>query len=269
MEEKKKGGFKVVEKEDKVQGKVTIGDKAKKQIDNKKIKTKLLNKTILPIILLVVLIVLIIGVVVGGRLLNKAKLDKEVDLLIKGEVNLNNIEIKTSGNFAKVEQTLKEYFKEYTQLQQSMLGRIEDEKLQKILTIENYQNDGPEFVESKKYIQESKAALETEINRLKELTNEDAIMSKIKEKKVSGYYINLYKSYLFEGQDLTKEFESVNTELDSTKQIMDSLYNTEIKILDFLTENKEHWKIQNSRIVFDSVSVSAQFNSLKTQLNAQ
>lgn len=265
MEEKKE-----VVKEEKVQGKVTIGDKAKNQMgNNKKGETKKLNKSIIAIIAVVIVVVVVIAIMAGSRITNKAKLDKALNGIISGEVKVTSTEIQTTGNLGKVEQAAKEYFKEYTELQETITEKIEDEKIQKMLAVENFEQDGPEFEESKKYIEESRQALENEIEKLKSLTSEEGIMSKIKDKKVSSYYEKLYKDYFFAGQDLSKTFEEVCQELDLSKQIMNTLYDSEIKILNFLTENKSHWKIQNSRIVFDSASILAQYNSLKTQLNAQ
>lgn len=265
MEEKK-----VIEKEEKVQGKVTIGDKAKNQMgNNKKGETKKVNKGIIAIIAVVIVVVVAIVIMAGFRIANKAKLDKALNGILNGEVKVTDTETETTGNLGKVEQAAKEYFKEYTDLQEKITEKIEDEKIQKMLAIENFEEDGPDFEESKRYIEESRQSLENEIESLKSLTSEEGIMSKIKDKKVSSYYEKLYKDYFFGGQDLSKDFEEVCQELDLSKQIMNTLYDSEIKILNFLTENKEHWKVQNSRIAFDSASILAQYNSLKTQFNAQ
>lgn len=257
-------------KEEKVQGKVTIGDKAKNQMGNNKGTNKKSNKNVvIAIIVVAVIAVIALVMVFGTRVANKVKLNQELAGILKGEIKVNNTEPKTSGNFGKVEQSVKEYFKEYTELQEQITARIEDERIQKMLTAENYEQDGPEFVESKKYIEEQQQELNNEIERLKNLTSEEGIMTKIEDKKVSEYYKKMYKDYFFGGQDLSKDFEEVCKELDLSKQIMDTLYGNEIKILDFLTENKDHWKMQNSRIVFDSASILAQYNSFRTQLNAQ
>lgn len=256
--------------EEKVKGNVTIGDKAKKKMENNKgVGSKTNKNIIIAGVAVLVVIVVILVIMLGARATNKAKLDQELAGIFRGEIKINDTQPKTSGKFGEVEQAVKEYFKEYTELQEQITTIIEDEKIQKMLTTENYEQDGPEFTESKKYIEEAKQELASKIERLKGLTSEEGIMARIEEKKVGSYYVNLYKDYFFAGQDLSKEFKEVYDELDLSKQIMDTLYDNEIKILNFLTENKDHWKIQNSRVAFDNASILAQYNSLRAQFNAQ
>lgn len=256
-------------KDENVKGSVTIGDKAKKKMENNKKASSKPNKNIIIAIVAVVVVVIALVIMLGARATNKLKLDQELAGIFRGEIKINDTEPKTTGDFGKVEQAVKEYFKEYTELQEKITTRIEDEKIQKMLTTENYEQDGPEFTESKNYIEQQKQELTNEIERLKSLTSEEGIMAKIEEKKVGSYYVNLYKDYFFAGQDLSKEFKAVCDELDLSKQIMDTLYDNEIKILNFLTENKDHWKIQNSRVAFDNSAILAQYNSLRAQFNAQ
>ena len=62
----------------------------------------------------------------------------------------------STGEYLKVEEALKEYltarFQNITKISQI----LNDEKLEKILTIDNYKNDGPEFVTTKEYIENTK-----------------------------------------------------------------------------------------------------------------
>src|SRR5699024_666742 len=101
------------------------------------------NKALLTIVLLLAIIVIIVGILYGGRIINKAKLDNEIDSLSSKSIendDFSNIELQTSGNYAIVEKAIKEFYNEYSMLRKDFLNQINDEKIQNMLTIENYKN---------------------------------------------------------------------------------------------------------------------------------
>lgn len=281
-ETKKENNYKVVgktkgntsKKDTKVEGKVTIGEKAQKQLNPEKKENKKEGKSktkfiILAVVLAVILLVIISLASFGGRIANKVKLDKEMYDLFSGNVSIDNIEIKTTGDFAVVETAIKEYYKKVSDTQKQLMEIIQDEKIQNMLSIENYQADGPEFASSKEYINTSKTSLNQKADELAGYFSMEAIMAQIEDKKLGNYYVELYKKYFFNGEDLSEDFKQVYDEIDGTKTLMNNLYDNELKILNFLSENKNHWKIDGTKISFDSSAILAQYNSLKVQLNAQ
>lgn len=264
----------MAKKETKVSGKVTIGEKAQKQLNPEKKENKKEGKSktkfiILAVVLAVILLVIISLASFGGRIANKVKLDKEMYDLFSGNVSIDNIEIKTTGDFAVVETAIKEYYKKVSDTQKQLMEIIQDEKIQNMLSIENYQADGPEFASSKEYINTSKTSLNQKADELAGYFSMEAIMAQIEDKKLGNYYVELYKKYFFNGEDLSEDFKQVYDEIDGTKTLMNNLYDNELKILNFLSENKNHWKIDGTKISFDSSAILAQYNSLKVQLNAQ
>lgn len=260
-----------VKKETKVEGKVTIGDKAKKKLNPEKKDGK--NKTKFIIIGVVVVAIIIIIVAVasfGGRIANQVKLDQEMIALFDGTLSEDNMNIKTTGKFAVVEEAIKDYYKKTMDAQDKLMEIIQDEKIQNMLSVENYQEDGPEFATSKEYINNAKTSLNEVADELAGYFNMETIMAQIEDKNLSDYYVELYKKYFFNGEeDLSNEFKVVYDEMEATKNLMNNLYDNELKILDFLTENKSHWKVDGGKVVFDSSSILAQYNSLKVQLSIQ
>lgn len=279
-EEVKESNYKVVgstkadtsNKEEKVKGKVTIEEKAKNQMNKGDNKTeKKSNKTIIIIAIILIIVVGVIAVIgmFGSKVLNKMKLDREMNELFSGNLTEENMDIKTTGDYAVIETAIKEYYKEVTNTQNELMKKIEDERVQNMLSIENYQSDGPEFTASKEYINTIKGEFNALADKIVGLMNSEVIMAQIEDKNLNEYYTNLYKDYFFSGEDLTPVFDDVNKEIEDTKEVMNNLYDNEIKILDFLSENKSHWEIQGSRISFDSSALLAQYNSLKVKLSIQ
>ena len=164
----KKIPSKKVEKknEENIKGKIIIEEKAKKQIekeqkmdknkskeDIKKEKKTKVNKALLTILLLLLAIVIILGIVFGGKIINETKLKKEIKSLSERNIDtddFSNIQLVTSGQYGIVEKRIKEFYSEYSSLKKEFMNKINDEKIQKILTVENYKKDGPDFVESLK-----------------------------------------------------------------------------------------------------------------------
>ena len=77
-------------------------------------------------------------------------LKKEVDNLAKLNILTDNYNtpIKTSGKYAIVEKSIKEYLNSYAIGVQEVSSIVSDEELIGILSFDNYQADGPDFDKS-------------------------------------------------------------------------------------------------------------------------
>lgn len=228
-----------------------------------------LNKVILTILLILVIFVVAIGIIYGGRIINKAKLDRELENLVSKDissVDLSNTAPVTSGEFAVVEQTVKEFFKEYSDLRQQFMEKVNDSQLQSILTTENYEQDGPEFTESINYINTAKGEFNNIADELLHLLSTENIEARIKDKDIGDYYKDLYKGYFIDNNDLSTTFQETYQDTVDDKSLMNNLYDNEIKILNFLTENKAHWEVLDNKLTFDDQKLANTFNEMKGNL---
>lgn len=231
-----------------------------------------LNKVILTILLILVIFVVAIGIIYGGRIINKAKLDRELENLVSKDissVDLSNTAPVTSGEFAVVEQTVKEFFKEYSDLRQQFMEKVNDSQLQSILTTENYEQDGPEFTESINYINTAKGEFNNIADELLHLLSTENIEARIKDKDIGDYYKDLYKGYFIDNNDLSTTFQETYQDTVDDKSLMNNLYDNEIKILNFLTENKAHWEVLDNKLTFDDQELANTFNDMKSNLYAE
>ena len=228
-----------------------------------------LNKVILTILLILVIFVVAIGIIYGGRIINKAKLDRELENLVSKDissVDLSNTAPVTSGEFAVVEETVKEFFKEYSDLRQQFMEKVNDSQLQSILTTENYEKDGPEFTESINYINTAKGEFNNIADELLHLLSTENIEARIKDKDIGDYYKDLYKGYFIDNNDLSTTFQETYQDTVYDKTLMNNLYDNEIKILNFLTENKEHWEVLDNKLTFDNQDLANTFNEMKSNI---
>ena len=228
-----------------------------------------LNKVILTILLILVIFVVAIGIIYGGRIINKAKLDRELENLVSKDISsidLSNTAPVTSGEFAVVEETVKEFFKEYSDLRQQFMEKVNDSQLQSILTTENYEQDGPEFTESINYINTAKGEFNNIADELLHLLSTENIEARIKDKDIGDYYKDLYKGYFIDNNDLSTTFQETYQDTVDDKTLMNNLYDNEIKILNFLTENKAHWEVLDNKLTFDNQELTNTFNEMKSNL---
>lgn len=237
--------------------------KAKEKTNEEKNK---LNKVILTILLILVILVIAIGIIYGGRIINKAKLDRELENLVSKDISkedLSNTTPVTSGEFAVVEQTVKEYFKEYSDLRKQFMDKVNDDRLETILSTENYNQDGPDFTESINYINTAKEEFNNIADSLLELISKENIETRIEDEDVSDYYKDLYKGYFIENGDLSNTFQETYQDIVADRTLMNNLYDNEIKILNFLTENKAHWEVLDNKLTFDDQELANTFNEMK------
>ena len=97
---------------------------------------------------------LLIGFLVirDATLLNTLK--KEEKELLDLDITRSRYQrnIQSRGSYAMVEETIKNYLDDYAVLLQDTLSVMDDEFLTKILSYDNYCNDGPDFNESFVYL---------------------------------------------------------------------------------------------------------------------
>lgn len=169
-------------------------------------------------------------------------------------------ETVTKGDYAILETAMKSYLKDSFDNAIRISELLNDERITEILTATNYQEDGPDFVETKAYITSTIQELETCKNNHQEYLTQEKAMSYIEDKNLDEYYVNFYKD------EIVKDMESNDTTVaDSIDEIIAILQNSE-KVIDFLIANKNNWKIENDSIVFNNEDLSNQYMDLITQI---
>ena len=101
------------------------------------------------IAIILVIAVLIIGAVVATLLFK----DKSQNDLLTSEINSlsetnTNTDIKTTGQYGIVEKLVKEDYKTYIESVNKLRANYEELSQAKVINLDNYQNDGPEFANS-------------------------------------------------------------------------------------------------------------------------
>lgn len=168
----------------------------------------------------------------------------------------------TNGDYAEVEKSFKNYLKDNFDNTIKITELLNDERITNILTVDNYKEDGKDFIETKKYITTTREELENcKTEYIKFFTEENA-MSYINDKGLDSYYIDLYRN------EYVGDLESENADKtveNSINDIIDVL-NIYEEIINFLADNKNSWKIDGENITFNSESLSNKYNELINKL---
>ncbi len=179
------------------------------------------------------------------------------------QLNEKTGNIVSTGKYAAVEKAAKNYASDVFGTAFGIKAFLQDEKMAQLLTASNYEEDGPEFVETKKYISETKQQLEDGKARMLGFLEEGKINSYIEAETKDAYAIDLYKQLLAEDLEMS---DAEKKELETSIDKVISMLNIEEEVINFLIENKGKWKVQGEQVLFDSNSLVIKYNSFLTKL---
>lgn len=180
---------------------------------------------------------------------------KDIDM---EKVNKRLDTIVTTGEYAIVEKAVKEYLSDSFDNSIEMANLLNDERITKSLTIENYKEDGKDFKNTKVYLKETIIKLENCKNKYYEFLTEEKAMSYIDNENLDSYYIDFYKNEIMSDIEEVKNDKTIE---NSINDVISLLQNTE-KVIDFLIENKDNWEVNEENIIFNSELLSNKYNEL-------
>lgn len=225
-------------------------------------------------IIIGVIIFFIIGTIIlftTSDLNQEKKLKKELDYLyqVTKQDGYNTKEINkilertaTKGDYKKVEIAYKKYAKDCFTIVTDIQDVLSDTRLITVVSIENYQKDGKDFVETKEFLSSSRTKLQQAMIKYNEYLTESKAMSYL-DKDLDEYYVNFYKDEVVGNLDNNEEDEELEAYINS---IID-LINANEDVINFLIENKSNWNIENDTIVFENDPLKETYNDLISKLD--
>lgn len=228
------------------------------------------KKVLIIVIVLLSIFVILIAGLIGGLMYSKKNKEKQETLLSSEIISINQTKkidgsIKTNGKYAKVERAIKEYYIDYITSSMDLINTYNEGNLTSALTASNLSSDGPEFVTTKANITKIKDIEQTTKSKFVSITSDEYIDDKARELELNDYYTNLYLDYLKNKitikEDITK-FEDV---IENYDKWMDKIE----EIINFLSENKDNWKINENKLEFNSNLLLITYNSLIINLKSQ
>lgn len=231
------------------------------------------NKKLIVTVVTIIIILIIIGATIGGicgyNLMQKALLTSEINNITTNidltKDTIDTEQIITSGDYAKVEKAVKTYLNECGTEMQKMITIIQDERLTKLLSTENYEEDGPEFNETLTYIEETSKQLNESLEKVVKLMDKDEMLNYIESYELKNKYKELYKELMLD-DETEKDLKENKEELqNSITELLDNL-NVSKEIINFLKQNKAKWYISNNMVMFSSTKLVDEYNELVDKL---
>ena len=231
-----------------------------------------MKKKILIVLLIIIVIALVgVGYFVFTDMQQEEKLKTELSEL-NDLVNAENIDMDavneklerriTTGDYEKVEDAYKSYLRDNFDNSIQIANNLNDEKITTLLTVENYESDGKDFIESKEYITNTRTTLEECKNKYTEFLTEEKAMSYINDKGLDSYYTDLYKNEFIGDMSLASKDTTVQDSIDEVITIL----NTSEEVLNLLSENQDSWEIDGENISFNNESLSNEYDELINSL---
>ena len=143
---------------------------------------------------------------------------------------------------------------------------MKDPALTSILSYDNYQKDGPEFVDSLAYLKKTSEEFNAQINSLLEKLDEDNICSYINDKESDTYYRQLYVDLMM-NDSMKKDFKETQELLKETQTRVNLIVNTSTDVLNYLVNQKEYWKLEDGEIKFQNEGLYNQYNAYIAKMN--
>ncbi len=174
-----------------------------------------------------------------------------------------NESIVSSGDYEIVEKQLKAYLKEVNGLYNNVNNALNNKQISNNLTISNYLNDGPGFVNTKNYFQEMKDSLDENYENYQSAFTDEKINEYIDNENVSNYYKNYFKK-LINNEDLNINMTNeVKTDIDKMKEIL----NKQEEVIDFLIANSSQWQIVNNTLIFYNSELESTYNTYVEEID--
>lgn len=195
-------------------------------------------------------------------------LKKEITSLSKLDISVDKInkDSKTYFKYRIVENTIKDFLNDYSYKINEVYEFVDDDKLIKILSYDNYLNDGPEFNDSKHYLVDNKIKFNNIINELEKILEEDNIKKLIRNKVTNEYYITLYDEMIF-SDEFNEQFENNRIFLKELRDKYNNIYDTSLEVLNFLSLYKDSWKLENGEIKFINNDLLNYYNNLISKIS--
>ena len=231
-----------------------------------------MKKKVLIVLLIIIVIALVgVGYFVFTDMQQEEKLKTESSEL-NDLVNAENIDMDavnekldrriTTGDYEKVEDAYKSYLRDNFDNSIQIANILNDEKITTLLTVENYESDGKDFIESKEYITNTRTTLEECKNKYTEFLTEEKAMSYINDKGLDSYYTDLYKNEFIGDMSSATKDTIVQDSIDEVITIL----NTSSEVLNLLSANQSAWEIDGENISFNNESLSNQYDELVNSL---
>lgn len=226
------------------------------------------KKILIFIGVIVLIVVALVAYTVVSDLKQEEVLKQEIVNVSNKDILTDNfeVEVKTTGDYAYVEEAVKQYYKDLSDSAKKINYYLNDEELTNILAPENLEKNRPDFDENKELLNEVRQNTTDALNKISDLCEEETIKNLLDKDKVDKYYIDLYEDLMYTDKDL-KELQETKQEMDTLSKNLNLFLDKVEEMLTFLETNNNYWYIENNQIYLETEALVDEYNNLYNELN--
>lgn len=218
---------------------------------------------------IVVAFIVIIVIAVVGDLKQEEVLKQEIINFSNKDLETGDftIKVKTTGDYAYVEEAIKKYYKSLSDNVKAINKYFNDEDFIYVLKPSNLAKDKPSYKVSHTKIKTTKENVNKHLKEIDNLCDVKTIENLIDKDKLDDYdyYFDFYMQLMYTDKD-KKELKQVREQMDIlTKKINEFLDKGE-EILQFLEKNDSVVSYANNTIYLNSQSALNEYNKLVAEL---
>ena len=238
-----------------------------KRKKSKKKLIKLRNRILLVLLFIVIDIFLVFSFIRIKNAINVNKLNKRFYELLEVNFTSNNYNTKidTTGKYKIVEEAMDNYFIDYSSKVREVLDIINSDKLNSLLTINNYSNDAPQFVDSIDYINNTREDLNVRFAELYNYSNESYIDNYIRNISKDPEVRKIFKKYIY-SIEANDHFDDCNSLLKKKQNEVNNILDVSRDVMYFLVANNGKWIIKDEQIQFANNDLKVQYDGFISRI---
>lgn len=219
------------------------------------------NKIINIVLIIVLILIFVLGGLLAYRNLKQENIVKD-ELEVINSLNASkdtiNMEIKSSGDYGKVEKAIKEYYTDYF-ANKKIFNENRVEALFNTLTVSYLKENKNKLKSLKldKMVDDKTKELNEVVNNIINMLDKDNIMAYVNKYDLKDYYNNFYQNNMVSKNDSTikKEWKDL---MDENTKKADYLK----EIIKILVNNSNSWYVEDNQLYFSSDKLLKEYNNL-------
>ena len=201
---------------------------------------------------------------------------QQEDLLKQEVINVSNkdlfkddyrIEVKTTGDYAYIEEAVKEFYKELSDNVKVIFENFDNDEFTTILAPATLEKERPNFENSYQLLHSTKKNTLEALDKIVLLCDEEHIKGLVDREKVDDYSYDLYLTLMATKNDL-KEFSGLKNDMENLSHDIEEFLNKVEEVLNLLKENNSSWSVDNNQIYFNSNELVSKYNQLYDELQS-
>lgn len=232
---------------------------------------KWIKRIIIGIVILVVAFLIVCVVEAFKDLKQEEILKQEIINFSNKNLETGNftIKVKTTGDYAYVEEAIKKYYKSLSDNIKAVNAYLRDETFSTVLAPSNLAKDKPNYQNSRETIKKTKENVNMHLKEIDSLCDVKTIENLLDKEKLDDYeyYFDFYMQLMYTDKD-KEDLQELRQQMDSVIKKLNEFLDKCDEILYFLEKNDNVVSYANNRIYLSSPSALNSYNKLIVELQA-